>query len=258
MIPARPTPPCLLALALLAAACGGTEAPPAAADASTPAVPESACLDNQDEDGDGKTDCDDSDCAGQSACKPVSCDTQYKCGDIVEDVVTPCCLGGLCVPPGPRTPQGKAVTSPVNFALSFQSPMVGASTPGSVVIRFLHPDKLSGGLVSCSALRAASGCKENKPLTFDAATDFNQVFRFVYEINSCSQSPCKMPSNPSPPSNPVPRGESYVLYAEAWNGKPDSTGNNPTGTCAATACIEGQSVLSDGASFPLETWQPAR
>ena len=243
-----------LAATLALSACGGDPVPPPAGlDASTPK--ETACGDQIDDDGDGKTDCDDPDCAPFAECTPVeppTCTMQRDCGNIVDEVYTRCCLAGKCVPPGPKTLKNDFVTAQVFFDLTFKSTLTGSQKPLSVALRLLYPEKLDKTPLSCADVIGkisdnTKNCVDSTTRSvIDKNANFNQVFRGVSQLSwNCGGTECQF-------SNmffTVPQGQNFVLYGEAWYGPREL--NEPTGQCAAYYCVEGKSVTSNDQHFAL-------
>lgn len=247
-----------LAATLALVACGGGA--PASPDAGPDAAVavETDCGDALDGDLDGKTDCDDPDCTQFLECKPVEppdCARQRDCGDIVNEVVTNCCLSGKCVPPGPKTLKNEPETAQIYFDLTFNAPLTNPSTPRpqSMVVRMVYPLKLDGSPLTCTDVigKLSSGTKncvdETTRAVLDSNASVNQVFRMVYPLDggSWGGTVVQFPNIFAD----VPKGQDYILYGEAWYGVREL--NNPTGNCASLFCIEGKSVASNSQHFVL-------
>ncbi|MGC4122163.1 MAG: hypothetical protein QM765_47805 [Myxococcales bacterium] len=202
---------------------------------------ETNCTDAVDSDADGMTDCADSDCATASACAPPPpkpCSRQSICGDIVDEMVTDVCLGGYCKAPGAATYRGDAITSQVGIRLVVGGTLTGSSKPQSAVVRFVDSRRPDGSTINCSQLQALGNCKDATTRSrIDDDPKVNQVFRsaYAFDFSSCVDSECVFPKFAL-----IPQGQSYVLYGEAWSGAREL--NDPTGTCVASYCLDGQTV----------------
>ncbi|HEY3450895.1 MAG TPA: hypothetical protein VGK67_31355 [Myxococcales bacterium] len=247
-----------LGATLVLAGCGGGGGAPAGADAGTvDAGPtrEANCGDLVDEDADGKTDCDDPDCSGFLECKPVepgACAKQRDCGNIVDETFTNLCLGGKCVPPGPKTIKNEPVTSQAFFDLTLKAPLTNVPRPQTVVVRFVYPEKLDRTPLSCTDVigKLSDGTKncvdQTTRTVLDGNPAINQVFRVLYPLTwNCTGTICQFPNLIAT----VPQGQNFILYGEAWYGERNL--NYPTGQCASLFCIEGKSVAGDGQHFVL-------
>ncbi|MGC4121838.1 MAG: hypothetical protein QM765_46120 [Myxococcales bacterium] len=218
---------------------------------------ETKCADLIDDDLDGRTDCDDPTCAVLSSeCPgtvPPDCTRQRDCGDITKSAATNVCLEGKCIPPGPKTAQNTAVTAEIFFDLMFKTPLTGSTKPKTAMLRFIHPEKTDGTLLTCAEVigKAADNTRncvdQSTRSVLDSNASLNQVFRSFYTLVwDCSTPTCQFFNMTAT----VPKGQKFILYGEAWYGPRDST-NNPTGGCAALFCAEGQSVTADGQHFGL-------
>lgn len=251
----------LLLAALLA--CGDDVPTPvdAGSDAGGEGPTETNCVDRADDDGDDLVDCADPDCAVDAACRPKPpkpCSRQADCGNIVDELVTKCCLakspvsdeppGALrCFAPGETEYDGDAIDSNLLFALVFDNSFAQSpSKPKTAVVRFIFPEKLDGTPLSCAEVLALNGATQETRSRLDQDARINQVFRSLYVLTWGGSNTVFRNIIAT-----VPRGREFILYGEAWYGERDL--NNPTGNRAATFCREGVTVdeSSVGQHFEL-------
>ncbi|HCF60279.1 MAG TPA: hypothetical protein DFS52_20060 [Myxococcales bacterium] len=249
-------------LALLALGCGDPNdgAPPdAQTDGEVEGPKEVNCVDKADNDGDGLVDCDDPDCATDNACRPKPpkpCSRQSDCGNIVDELVTKCCLnkspvgdepeGALrCFAPGPAELDGAPKESNILFGLAFDSFASSPSKPKVALVRFLYPKKLDGSALTCQEVLGLNGATEDTRSQLDENPALNQVFRSLYPLNWTSGTTFRNMIAT------VPQGKSFILYGEAWYGGREL--NHPTGNRAATFCKDGVTIddSSTGKHFEL-------
>ncbi len=228
-------------LTLLLLACGNPPEP--IPDAGGPVE---LCHDAVDNDGDGLTDCDDPDCFADPGCQPPAprrCTSQQNCGDIVNELVTPVCLGGTCQAPGPAHHQGNAIEANVLFDLFFGSQF--SLTPAkSAVVRFLLSKKVDGSPLTCAEAVTLNGSDQPGRSQLDQNPAINQVFRMAYQINTL---PGQTVVNNLLAS--VPKGSDFLLYTEAWS--EGLSLHNPLGYRMAVDCLEGQKVDADRVHYQV-------
>ena len=175
------------------------------------------------------------------------CASQKECGDIVNEVVTKCCIGGECRAPGQATATGDIVTEQIYFDLDFKQTLTGATKPQSAILRFIYPKKVDGSPVTCADVigSSAAGTKscvdQSTRAILDGNLALNQVFRSIYALNfsGCTGTECLLSNMVAS----VPQGVDFILYGEAWYGPREL--NNPTGQCAAYYCLAGQTVSAN-------------
>ena len=224
--------------------------PDAGGDAGVEGPRETNCVNRADDDGDDLVDCADPDCATDTSCRPKPpkpCNRQSDCGYIVDELVTKCCLpkspvsdeppGALrCFAPGEAEYDGDPIDSSILFALVFDNAFAQSpSKPKTAVVRLLYPEKIDGSPLRCAEVLTLNGTNQDTRSRLDENGELNQVFRSLYTLTWGGSNTVFRNIIAS-----VPRGQSFVLYGEAWYGERDL--NNPTGNRAASFCREGMTV----------------
>ncbi len=223
----------IFATALLPLGCGEEEQKQEV-DAGPPPVGEQNCVDEIDDDGDGKIDCDDDECAIDVACKPpepLPCGNQKQCGDIVEEIVVNVCVDQKCVAPGPfhpRTGEAIEVSAIINFSFTGNIKIL-TNKPRSAIARLIHPKGADGTVLTCAELIAMSGSTQAERSKLDNTTNLNFVYRNLIPLEWTSgDNTFSFPSS-------VPRGK-VILFGEAWFGQRELS--QPTGSRASVYCKE--------------------
>jgi hypothetical protein len=248
--------------ALLALGCGdGTSGTPpdGQPDSAVEGPKELNCVDRADDDGDGLVDCADPDCSVDIACRPKPpkpCSRQRDCGNIVDELVTKCCLpkspvsdepeGALrCFAPGPTEPDGDPKESNIFFGLNLDRFASASSKPKVALVRFIYPKKLDGGPLTCQEVLALTGATQDTRSQLDDNPEINQVFRCLYPLDWGSGTSFRNMIAT------VPQGKGFLLYGEAWYGGREL--NYPTGNRAATFCRDDVTIddSSVGKHFEL-------
>jgi hypothetical protein len=252
--------PALVLSAILLSSCGADDGS-GSSDTDAGSLLEANCVDYFDDDGDGLVDCDDPDCDNDESCRPITpkpCSSQLDCGNIVDEIVTRCCLskppesneaeGALrCFAPGETDRTGKAMETSINFALVFDNTFAQSpNKPQTAVVRFIYPFKVDGSPLHCDEALTLNGRTADKRSLLDQNPAINQVFRTLYPLTWGGSNTVFRNMIAS-----VPRGSSYILYGEAWYGIREN--QNPTGNRAATYCREGVTIDagSSGQHFEL-------
>lgn len=201
-------------------------------------IPKEDCLNQLDDDADGAVDCADSECSALSQCQaPPECTKQTDCFSgqnyfFFINEPMPRCEAQKCVKP--------AASIDLHLVLKKNlytcSDCVRASN-----IRFIRKTAVDGSPVSCATITALA--------TGNSAADADQIersnkFNFLaVDVNRIQNAPGSSAVQLNAFSTST--GADFLIWAELWNGQPDSSTKYPTNKRIDWKCYDSGPVVAE-------------